>query len=249
MQLLPLPDATVSAVSDAKERHFLPVRYQPKDIDIVCERGKAFANHPGNIKFSEAVRSNLQRYVEGRRRVDKIFCVAYVTSYLRQGGARFIKLDNKSKRYYEISEDQAHGKTGHAIRDLLKMKTQAKKRSKSVVASKNYSHGSVGLSKQSDLFKLRALSKKLEVVASKNYLNGAVGLSKQSDLFKLRALSRERSKMVVPSMTYSHGMLGSEESDPDSTTLMMGRGRGSGPLIRSLARSRNIFLFRSPSAW
>jgi hypothetical protein len=189
MQQLPLSYSTVSVVPDAEERQLLPSCYhQPNEIDIVCERGRTFEKHPGNKKFSEAIRSNLQRYVEARRRVDKILIVTNVTSSLREGGARFIKLNNKSKCYYEISEDQAHKKTGHAIRDLLKLGTRSKKRSKMVAASRNYSHVVLGLSK---------------------------------------------------------------ESDPDSTTtVMMGRGRGSGPLMKSLARSTNSsFLVCSPAAW
>jgi hypothetical protein len=220
MQLLPISYSTVSVVPDAKERQLLPSQYQPSEIDIVCERGKAFAQHPGNKKFSEAIRSNLQRYVEAHKRVDKSLIVAYVTSSLRQGGGRFIKLDNKSKRYYEISQDQAHGKTGHAIRDLLKLRAVSKKPSNMVVASRTYSHG-------------------------------VVRQSKESDLFKLRAPSIKRSKMVVASSrTYSHGVVGlSKESYHDSTTVMMGRGHGRGPLIRSHARSRNIFLVCPKSAW
>jgi hypothetical protein len=147
MQLPAVSYSTVSVVPDAKERRFLPSPYQPNKVDIVCERGKAFAQHPGTKKYSEAIRSNLQRYVEARKRIDKSLVVACITSSLREGGARFIKFDKKSKRYYEISEDQAHLKTGHAIRDLLKLRTQSKKRSKMVVASRTYSHGVVGLSK------------------------------------------------------------------------------------------------------
>jgi hypothetical protein len=35
-------------------------------------------------------------------------------------GARFLKQDRKSKRYYGLNIDQVHEKTGHAIRDFLK---------------------------------------------------------------------------------------------------------------------------------
>jgi hypothetical protein len=189
MQLLPLHVyPTLTVVPDAEERQLLPSPpYQPNEIDIVCERGHAFGKHPGNKKFAEATRSNLQRYVEAQTRIDKTGVVAQVAYSLKQDGARFVKFDNKSKRYHEISEDQAHDKTGHAIRDLmLKFRVQSEKRSKMVVASRTYSLGVVGLSK---------------------------------------------------------------ESDPDSTTVMMGRGHGGGPLMGSHARSRNSFLVGSPAAW
>jgi hypothetical protein len=49
--------------------------------------------------------------------------VASVVASLKESGVRFIKQDKHSKLYCELSHDQAHEKTGHAIRDLLKNDT------------------------------------------------------------------------------------------------------------------------------
>jgi hypothetical protein len=43
-----------------------------------------------------------------------------ISSSLRETGARFVKQDKASKRYYELSDDQAHDKIGHAFRDVIK---------------------------------------------------------------------------------------------------------------------------------
>jgi hypothetical protein len=94
--------------------------YTPTDEDILCGRGKACGKHPGNKKFSAAIRANLQKYGEAPKRVDKSNVVVLVVRSLRENGGRFIKQDKRTKQYHELSDGQAHGKTGHAIRDLLK---------------------------------------------------------------------------------------------------------------------------------
>jgi hypothetical protein len=94
--------------------------YTPTDEDILCGRGKACGKHPGNNKFSAAIRANLQKYGEAPKRVDKSNVVVLVVRSLRENGGRFIKQDKRTKQYHELSDGQAHGKTGHAIRDLLK---------------------------------------------------------------------------------------------------------------------------------
>jgi hypothetical protein len=94
--------------------------YTPTDEDILCGRGKACGKHPGNKKFSAAIRANLQTYGEAPKRVDKSNVVVSIIRSLRENGGRFIKQDKRSKQYYELTDGQAHGKTGHAIRDLIK---------------------------------------------------------------------------------------------------------------------------------
>jgi hypothetical protein len=94
--------------------------YTPTDEDIFCGRGKASGKHPGNKKFSAAIRANLKVYGEAPKRVNKSSVVVSIIKSLRENGGRFIKQDKRTKQYYELSDEQAHGKTGHAIRDLQK---------------------------------------------------------------------------------------------------------------------------------
>jgi hypothetical protein len=94
--------------------------YTPADEDILCARGKAYRKHPGNKKFSAAIRANLQTYSEAPKRVDKSNVVVLIVRSLRENGGRFIKQDKRTKQYYELTDGQAHRKTGHAIRDLIK---------------------------------------------------------------------------------------------------------------------------------
>jgi hypothetical protein len=104
----------------AQHAGILPVGFSPADTDILCGRGKAFANHPGNKTFSNIVRDNLQRYVDAPKRMDKSIVVASVVCEIISSGTRFVKQEKRSGRWYQMNQDQMHEKTGHAIRDLIK---------------------------------------------------------------------------------------------------------------------------------
>jgi hypothetical protein len=106
----------------------LPEDYKPSEIDILCGRGGVCLEHTGNITFSEVVRANLQKYIEAPKRIDKGIVVNSVVDSLKESGVRFIKQDKHSKLYCELSHDQAHEKTGHAIRDLMKNDTRPRGR-------------------------------------------------------------------------------------------------------------------------
>jgi hypothetical protein len=109
----------------------LPQGFLPTETDILCGRGKAFVNHNGNKYFSDIVRNNLHRYADAPRRLDKSKVVASVVAEILDSGARFVKQEKNSGRWYQMNEDQAHEKTGHAIRDLIKSMSTAGDDSKS----------------------------------------------------------------------------------------------------------------------
>mmetsp|Transcript_16818 Transcript_16818/g.27289 ORF Transcript_16818/g.27289 Transcript_16818/m.27289 type:complete len:372 (-) Transcript_16818:318-1433(-) len=102
----------------------LPQGFSPSSSDILCGRGKAYSNHPGNKEFSAVIKNSLQRYVDASKRIDKSMVVASVVTQILESGARFVKQEKSSGRWFQMSEDQVHEKTGHAIRDLIKSKGQ-----------------------------------------------------------------------------------------------------------------------------
>jgi hypothetical protein len=112
--------ATIDIPPSRFDKRLLPENYTPSEMDILCGRGRAFASHHGNKIFAYAIRAKLQRYVEAPKRIDKSVIASSLVSSLRENGAHFVKQDKKSKRYYELSDDQAHEKIGHAFRDVLK---------------------------------------------------------------------------------------------------------------------------------
>jgi hypothetical protein len=102
--------------------------------DIMCGRGKSHAKNQGNIKFITMVRSNLGRYQSAPKPIDRSIVVAALLSELTESGARFIKKDHNTKEWYVMSDDQAHSKIGHSIRDMIarskKQESRSKKKSK-----------------------------------------------------------------------------------------------------------------------
>ena len=53
------------------------------DNIVLCgKRGKAYRNHPGNLKFSQVVRESIDGYVKQPDRITKAIYVASVVSHL-----------------------------------------------------------------------------------------------------------------------------------------------------------------------
>jgi hypothetical protein len=95
-----------------------------QDTDICCGRGRGFYVHPGNLKFQETIRANLERYSTATSKKGKIDVVSSIVSDLRDQGVRFVKKDTASGKWYDIGRVQAHEKTGHAIRDHILNKSK-----------------------------------------------------------------------------------------------------------------------------
>jgi hypothetical protein len=234
MQLLSHPQAYHDAVLNQRD--------QPNALDIVCERGKAFRSHLGNHKFSEAIRSNVQRYHKAEKRRDKSQVVATVISSLKEEGHRFVKLDKKSKRYYEIGEHLAHEKTGHALRDLLKVWGRSNRRSRNLYdrtedptpkkTAHVIRHDLLNTMALSNLQQPKRCSDGSEVQAHDETGNAV------RDLLELRNRQNKPSTipstMVVPptmavasprSMTYSFDLVGESNPALPSTMVVASPGR------------------------
>ena len=108
----------------------LPLDFTPSSKDILCGRGNVFSNHDGNRFFGTIIRANLRRYRDAANRPEKIRVVDDILQEIRSRGARFTKLDNATKRWYELNDVQAHQKIGHAIRDTIRLLKDKKNPSK-----------------------------------------------------------------------------------------------------------------------
>ena len=106
--------------------------------------GKAYAKHEGNIHFMKVIRANLKRYTDAPKRIDKTFVVSLIVSALHEEGYRFVKQETSTKRWHKISDSQVHEKTGHTIRDQLKINAKAKKKqAKEAIQQNKVSSGKV----------------------------------------------------------------------------------------------------------
>ena len=107
----------------------VPEQFRLRDRDICCGRGKGCWNHPGNQMFQTIIHASVQRYADAQSKNEKSLVVASIVESLTSSGARFVKLEKQTGRWYDIGRTQARDKTGHAIRDLImnRSKREAKK--------------------------------------------------------------------------------------------------------------------------
>ena len=96
----------------------IPVR--PSSTDILCGRGRSFANHPGNLKFNQIIQANLKKYKDAPKRIDRSILLGSLVDHILDQGIRFLKKDKATKNWFELPVKQCHEKVGHALRDLIR---------------------------------------------------------------------------------------------------------------------------------
>lgn len=109
-------------------RTMLPLDFNPDPKDILCGRGNVFSNHEGNQYFGRIVRASLRDYIAAPNRPKKIRVVGDILQQILISGARFAKVDSKTKRWYQLNNVEAHQKIGHAIRDTIRLLGKEKKK-------------------------------------------------------------------------------------------------------------------------
>ena len=97
----------------------LPDGFEPRDLDVLCGRGRGVWDRAGNRRFKEMIQTRAPKYAVTRTKVDKGAIVASIVDKMRDEGALFVKKDTKTQSWYDIGEYQAREKTSHAIRDHL----------------------------------------------------------------------------------------------------------------------------------
>lgn len=104
--------------------------YTPNQHDILCGRSKSSLNHAGNQVFRETIFSNLDRYDAARTKLDKSLVVTSIVDLLRSkspnGG--FVRLEGN--QWYEIGDQLAREKVGHALRDAIKTRNKREEKKK-----------------------------------------------------------------------------------------------------------------------
>jgi hypothetical protein len=73
----------------------------------------------GNKRFRDSVTYALKEYMEADSRFEKSLVVHSIVDTVRAAGGRFLKRDFQLGKWYELSDQQAKEKVGHAIRDAV----------------------------------------------------------------------------------------------------------------------------------
>eukprot|EP00547_Thalassionema_nitzschioides_P004652 CAMPEP_0194215076 /NCGR_PEP_ID=MMETSP0156-20130528/16604_1 /TAXON_ID=33649 /ORGANISM="Thalassionema nitzschioides, Strain L26-B" /LENGTH=112 /DNA_ID=CAMNT_0038943497 /DNA_START=55 /DNA_END=390 /DNA_ORIENTATION=+ len=99
----------------------LPSRHeltQPSQNDVLLGRASPVFNHPGNMRYRGIIKSNRQKYVECKTRLDKMILVRKITKdILDDGNVKFWKLDKTKGIWTEVDVRACQDKVSHALRD------------------------------------------------------------------------------------------------------------------------------------
>jgi hypothetical protein len=122
---------THSALKIESERQPLAADFVPGPYDCICARGKAAANHAGNVRFRSLIHRFKNDYAQANTKVEKSVVVSEIADAVRgmspQGG--FVKKFGNA--WYEVGDSVAREKIGQCLRDALhesyKSSTKAKK--------------------------------------------------------------------------------------------------------------------------
>ena len=93
-------------------------KLEPTDQDVTCGRGKGSYNRPGNRRFRDIVHRNMPSYLSCSSKLDKTIILNTIIAEVQLYGGRFLK-HTKKEGWFEISDEQAREKVGHAMREAI----------------------------------------------------------------------------------------------------------------------------------
>ena len=97
----------------------------PSHCDILC--GQTSTNkHPGNVFFRQLILAKVDDYMLSTKKAQKGLIAAEILDELNNNGARFMKLDKKTKQWRTYSSAEAREKVCHAIRDRVRERKKGK---------------------------------------------------------------------------------------------------------------------------
>jgi hypothetical protein len=122
---------THSALKLESERHLLAADFTPGPYDCICARGKAAANHAGNVRFRSLIHRFKNAYAQANTKVEKSLVVSEIVDAVRGMSPRGGFVKKFGNTWYEVGDSAAREKIGQCLRDSLhesyKSSTKAKK--------------------------------------------------------------------------------------------------------------------------
>jgi hypothetical protein len=121
-----MPSA-ISSLSSAVEEGPLDGDFEPGEYDVVCGRGKGAYNRSGNMHMRVIVQGHIEEYLSARTKLDKSLALNNIIEEIRaqnDGNAKFVK-QQKGGAWFEIGDELAREKVGHAIREAIHAKEEA----------------------------------------------------------------------------------------------------------------------------
>lgn len=104
--------------------------FEPTDADILCGRGGRANNHPGNKKYLELKDQVRPRYTAASKAAKTGIAEEVVDTVIKEWKGRFLALDTKADKWYEIDRLEARRKCSQALREENTAEARAQKRAK-----------------------------------------------------------------------------------------------------------------------
>jgi len=110
----------------AKNKSFLAIEC-PEQNDILFGRGWPTMGHPGNALFRNLIQTRLEYYDSCRSKREKTRMAYSIVLHFKENGARFLREDQVSGGWIEVSDEMARQKVSIAFRDIRKAETRSNK--------------------------------------------------------------------------------------------------------------------------
>jgi hypothetical protein len=91
----------------------------PRQVDVLCGRGKICFHHEGNDKFRTLIAEHADTYQMAPTKKAKMQVIMLIVDIVIARGGRFL-INNKDGTWADGGRKQGKKKTGHAFRDALR---------------------------------------------------------------------------------------------------------------------------------
>jgi len=99
------------------------------ETDVLLGRGGLANNHPGNKAYQRQKEEMQARYLASSKEQKTIISMELV-EFIHARGGRFLKLDRRTQRWFEITDKEARRKASQTLRDINTPERRAEKRVK-----------------------------------------------------------------------------------------------------------------------
>lgn len=163
-----------SQEKEFKNKQSLPSDFQPGPRHVICARGKAHYDHPGNQFYRQLIEQCKAKYSSSSNKFEKTLVVSEILDVLIKANpldGGFVKKGKKGEQWVVVSHAYAREKVGQSLRDTLhdqyKSSTKAKKMQRLMVTERI--HGSVNQVINSN----QVVSNRMEALAKEVEENGS----------------------------------------------------------------------------
>lgn len=107
-----------SRITSVQDYTMLEEGYKPNEEDVICSWARQNHSHPGNVKFRHTIAEYAPTYLNVNTKYQKSDVIAKIVAEVRNRspGGGFVKKDFYSNRWFEVGDEKARDKVGHAIR-------------------------------------------------------------------------------------------------------------------------------------